>query len=73
MDGPHPLGGDVEGVDDLGGHEAEGVWTQAPSATARRISAGNRRVAVSHSSGKRVMVRSWTVTTRAARRVGGTT
>ncbi|MGP8006309.1 MAG: hypothetical protein ACLP2J_04685 [Acidimicrobiales bacterium] len=29
----------------------DGVWIQAPSATARRISAGNRRVEWSHSSG----------------------
>ncbi len=73
VDGSHPLGREVERLDHLGGHEPRGVWTQAPSATARRISAGNRRVEASHSSGYRTMVRSCTVTTRAARRAGGTT
>ncbi|HUY86870.1 MAG TPA: hypothetical protein VMU77_07115, partial [Acidimicrobiales bacterium] len=47
-------------------------WTHAPSETARLTKSGNRSVAGSQRYGNRTTVRSWIVTTRPARRVGGT-
>jgi len=49
------------------------VCTHAPLLTARRIKAGKRNDVVAQSSGNRSAVRSYTDTTLAALRAGGTT
>src|SRR3954469_7212371 len=52
---------------------ADGVTTYAPRWMARRTRPGYRSEDGAHISGNRTVVRSWTETTSAAWRVGGTT
>ena len=74
VDDPDPLGVGAELGHHLVGHELRrrvhpGALRPRPGGRG----GGNRAWRRSHNSGKRTAVRSWTVTTRAARRVGGTT